>query len=197
YFINTDIHKSSADVERQYIDLVAAVRAEVTIPLSVKVGAAFSSIPYMMNQLVQAGANGLVLFNRYLEPDIDLERLEFTPRLVLSSRHELWRPLRWIAVLRDQLKTSLAVTSGVHFADDVIKSLLAGADGVMMASLLMRYGPDSVHKLLAEITHWLQSGGYTSVEQMKGSMSLRNVPDSSVLERANYMKALVSYTDRA
>ena len=197
YFINTDIHKSSADVERQYIDLVAAVRTEVTIPLSVKVGAAFSSIPYMMNQLVQAGANGLVLFNRYLEPDIDLERLEFTPRLVLSSRHELWRPLRWIAVLRDQLKTSLAVTSGVHFADDVIKSLLAGADGVMMASLLMRYGPDSVHKLLAEITHWLQSGGYTSVEQMKGSMSLRNVPDSSVLERANYMKALVSYTDRA
>lgn len=195
YFVPTDPKMTSQDVERRYVDLVAAVRAEVTIPLAVKVGPFFSSIPHVMQQFAKAGANGLVLFNRFLEPDVDLEYLSFVPRLVLSSRHELWRPLRWIAVLRDQLDVSLAVTSGIHFADDVIKSLLAGADVTMVASLLLRYGPDAVHKLLSEITHWLASGQYESVSQMRGSMSLKNCPDASALERANYMKALVSYTD--
>lgn len=196
YWVNTDPQVSSQDVEKQYIDLVADVRSSVQIPLAVKVGAQFSSIPHVMQQLVAAGANGLVLFNRYLEPDIDLERLEFQPRLVLSSRHELWRPLRWIAILRDQVAVSLAVTSGVHFSDDAIKALLAGADVVTLAALLLRYGPESLRKLLAEMTHWLTNGGYESVAQMKGSMSLRNIADRGALERANYMKALVSYTDQ-
>ncbi|MFO0870655.1 MAG: dihydroorotate dehydrogenase-like protein [Pirellulales bacterium] len=196
YFVPTDADMTSLEVEQQYVDLIAAVRREVTIPLAVKVGPFFSSIPHVMRQFVRAGANGLVLFNRFLEPDIELDQLHFTPRLVLSSRHELWRPLRWVAVLRDQLPVSLAVTSGVHFADDVLKALLVGADVTMMASLLLRYGPEALSKLLSEITHWMESGGYQSVEQLKGSMSLRNCADSSALERANYMKALVSYTDK-
>ena len=196
YFVPTDADMTSSEVEQQYVDLIAAVRREVTIPLAVKVGPFFSSIPHVMRQFVRAGANGLVLFNRFLEPDIELDQLHFTPRLVLSSRHELWRPLRWGAVLRDQVPVSLAVTSGVHFADDVLKALLVGADVTMMASLLLRYGPEALSKLLSEITHWMESGGYQSVEQLKGSMSLRNCADSSALERANYMKALVSYTDK-
>jgi dihydroorotate dehydrogenase (fumarate) len=195
YFVPTDVEMTSQEVEQRYVDLIAAVRAEVQIPLSVKVGPFFSSVPHVARQFAQAGANGLVLFNRFLEPDIELDQLQFTPRLVLSSRHELWRPLRWIAILRDQLDVSFAVTSGVHFSDDVLKALLVGADVAMMASLLLRYGPDAVPKLLAEITHWLETGGYASVQQMKGSMSLRNCADSSALERANYMKALVSYSD--
>lgn len=195
YFVPTDADMTSLEVEQQYVDLIAAVRAEVQIPLAVKVGPFFSSIPNVTRQFARAGANGLVLFNRFLEPDIELDQLQFTPRLVLSSRHELWRPLRWIAILRDQLDVSLAVTSGVHFADDVLKALLVGADVAMLASLLLRYGPDAVPKLLTEISHWLETGGYASVSQMKGSMSLRNCADSSALERANYMKALVSYSD--
>ncbi|MFO0903124.1 MAG: dihydroorotate dehydrogenase-like protein [Pirellulales bacterium] len=195
YFIPTDPDMTSLDVENRYVDLIQAVRAEVTIPLAVKVGASFSSIPHVLRKFVDAGADGLVLFNRYLEPDVDLEQLAFVPRVMLSSRHEMWRPLRWIAVLRDQLQASLAITSGVHFSEDVIKGLLAGADVAMMASLLLRYGPEAIDKLLHEITHWLETGGYESVQQMKGSMSLKRCADPSALERANYMKALASYTD--
>ena len=195
YFIPTDPDMTSLDVENRYVDLIKAVRAEVSIPLAVKVGASFSSIPHVMRKFVAAGANGLVLFNRYLEPDVDLEQLAFVPRVMLSSRHEMWRPLRWVAVLRDQLSASLAITSGVHFSEDVIKGLLAGADVAMMASLLLRYGPETIGKLRHEITHWLESGGYESVEQMKGSMSLKKCADPSALERSNYMKALTSYTD--
>jgi dihydroorotate dehydrogenase (fumarate) len=195
YFVPTDPEMTSMDVERRYVELLASVRREVSIPLAVKVGPFFSSIPNVMRQFARAGANGLVLFNRYLEPDIDLETLQFTPRVLLSSRHELWRPLRWIAVLRDQLDLSLAVTSGVHFAEDVLKAILAGADVAMMTSLLLRHGPESLRRLLPEISHWMETGGYSSIEQMKGSMSLKNCADASQLERANYMKALTSYTD--
>jgi dihydroorotate dehydrogenase (fumarate) len=195
YFVPTDPDMTSVDVERRYVELIASVRREVSIPLAVKVGPFFSAIPNVMRQFARAGANGLVLFNRYLEPDIDLETLQFTPRVLLSSRHELWRPLRWIAVLRDQLDLSLAITSGVHFAEDVLKAILTGADVAMMTSLLLRHGPETLRRLLPEISHWMETGGYSSIEQMKGSMSLKNCPDASQLERANYMKALTSYTD--
>lgn len=197
YFVPTDAQMSGADVERRYLELVSAVRKSISIPLGVKIGPYFSSLPHFARQLIDAGADGLVLFNRYLEPDINLDELAIEPNLVLSSRHELRLPLRWIAILRDQLaSTSIAATSGVHFAEDVIKALLVGADAVMMASVVLRYGPSCLHKLLEEVSHWMVSREYESVEQMKGSMSRVKCDDPSALERSNYMKALISFTDR-
>lgn len=194
YFVPTDPEMSGADVESRYVDLVAKVKESVTIPLAVKLCSQFSSIPNFAKRLSDAGVDGLVLFNRYLEPDIDLETLEITPDLVLSSRHELRLPLRWIAILRDHISASLAATSGAHFAEDVIKLLLAGADVVMMTSVLLTHGPEYVNSLRADITHWLEENEYESVKQLKGSMSRANCPDPSALERGNYMKALVSYS---
>jgi dihydroorotate dehydrogenase (fumarate) len=136
----------------------------------------------------------LVLFNRWLEPDIDLENLEFKPQLVLSSRHELRLPLRWIAILRDQISVSLAATSGVHYTEDVVKALLVGSDVTMLASVLLQRGPEYLSQLLNELKSWLEEREYTSVQQLKGSMSRIHCADPSALERANYMKALVSYT---
>lgn len=194
YFVPTDPDVSGADVERRYVDLVASVRQSVTIPLAVKIGTSFSSIPHFAQQLAAAGANGLVLFNRWLEPDIDLEKLEITPNLVLSNRYEMRVPLRWIAILREHLSISLAGTSGVHYAEDVIKLLLGGADVVMLASALLKYGPETLSKLRDDLRVWLEENEYESVRQMKGSMSRANCPQPSELERGNYMKALVSYT---
>jgi dihydroorotate dehydrogenase (fumarate) len=194
YFVPTDPELTSADVEQQYVDLVASVRAAISIPLSVKVGQNFSSLPHFAHQLKGAGADGLVLFNRYLEPDIDLQTLQVVPQLVLSNRHELRSPLRWIAILRDQLPISLAATSGVHFAEDVIKLLLAGADVVMMTSALLKHGVSYVTELTDQLRDWLDVNEYKSVEQLKGSMSRENCPNPGELDRANYMKALVSFT---
>ena len=137
---------------------------------------------------------GVVLFNRFLEPDIDLETLQSVPQLVLSNRHELRAPLRWIAILRDQVSISLAATSGIHFPEDVIKLLLVGADVCMLTSSLLRHGIDYVSEMLEGIQNWLDVNGYDSVEQLKGSMSYGNCPDAGNYERANYMKAIVSYT---
>ena len=136
----------------------------------------------------------MVLFNRYLEPDIDLETLQIAPQLVLSNRHEMRVPLRWIAILRDQVSISLAATSGIHYPEDVIKLLLVGADVCMMTSTLLRHGVEYVGEMLRAIQEWLDAHEYESVEQLKGSMSYGNCPDSGNLERANYMKAIVSYT---
>ena len=194
YFVATDPTMSSADVEQRYIDLVSTVRGAVRIPLAVKIGAQFSNLTNFVPRLVRAGANGVVLFNRFLEPDIDLEKLQITPQLVLSNRHELRLPLRWIAILRDQVSISLAATSGIHYPEDVIKLLLAGADVCMLTSTLLRHGAEYVSEMLDAIQNWLDAHEYASVEQLKGSMSYGNCPDSGNLERANYMKAIVSYT---
>ena len=194
YFVSTDTDMTSADVEQRYLDLVAAVKEKLSIPLAVKIGAYFSGLPNFAGRLMEAGADGLVLFNRYLEPDIDLESLQFKPQLVLSSRHELRLPLRWIAILRDQLSGSIAATSGIHFTEDVVKALLVGADVTMLTSVLLQRGPDFAAQLLKELDAWLTEREYTSVEQLKGSMSRIHCSDPSQLERANYMKALVSYT---
>ena len=137
-----------------------------------------------------------MLFNRFLEPDLDLESLTVTPDLVLSTPHELRLPLRWIAILRGRIQASLAVTSGVHSVRDVLKALLVGADVTMMASALLQRGPEHVREVVAELRNWLTEFEYTSVEQLKGSMSQINCPDPSAFERANYMKALTSYTGR-
>ena len=194
YFVPTDPNMAAADVERRYCDLVAAVRDSVSIPLAVKIGPNFTSLPNFAQSLVAAGANGIVLFNRYLEADIDLEALEIKPDLVLSNRHEARVPLRWISILRDQMTASLAATSGVHRMQGAVKLLLAGADVIMMASILLMKGPEFLTTILDDMREWLEEMEYDSVEQMKGSMSRANSPNPSALERANYMKALTSFS---
>ena len=194
YFVPTDPTKTAAAIEQQYIDLVTLVRKSISIPLAVKIGQNFTSLPNFAQQLVAAGADGLVLFNRFLEADIDLETLEYRPDLILSNRHEVRIPVRWIGILRDELKISLAASSGVHRMEGVIKLLLAGADITMMTSILLMNGPEYIETMLEEVTQWLIEYKCESVEQLKGSMSRGNCPNPSALERANYMKALVSYT---
>ena len=182
------------DVEQQYADLVREVRQSVSLPLAIKIGPNFTALPNFAQQLQHAGANGLVLFNRYLEADIDLETLHVKPDLVLSNRHEARVPIRWIAILRDQIPISLAATSGIHRLQGVLKLIMAGADVTMMASILLVKGPEFLVTLEEELRHWLEEHEYESIEQMKGSMSHANCPNPSALERANYMKALTNFT---
>ena len=194
YFVPTDPTIPAAEVEKQYVDLVAQVKESISIPLAVKIGQNFTSMPHFARQLQIAGADGLVLFNRYLEADINLETLRYFPDLVLSNRHEARVPIRWISILRDDLDISMAATSGVHRAQGVIKLLLAGADITMLTSILIIKGPVFLSIILDEVTQWLEENEYESVEQLKGSMSQGNCTDPGALVRANYMKALVNYT---
>jgi dihydroorotate dehydrogenase (fumarate) len=194
YFVPTDCGMDGSEVERRYVDLVGEVRQSVSIPLAVKIGAQFSSIPNVAFRLMTAGADGLVLFNRFLEPDLDLESLQIVPDLILSQRHEVRLPLRWIAILRDQMQCSLAASSGIHDAANVIRVLLVGADVAMMTTALLKHHPTYVTPVLNELSSWLAEHQYESVEQLKGSMSRANCPNPSMLERANYMKALATYT---
>jgi dihydroorotate dehydrogenase (fumarate) len=196
YFIATDVAMSGRDVESRYLELVAAVKDSVSIPLAVKVGPYFSAMANMAKRLVEAGADGLVLFNRFLQPDIDLETLETRPRLVLSTPFELLVPLRWIAILKGRIRASLALTSGLHTAEDLIKALLAGADAGMIASALFEEGAEQIARILDGLRSWMEQKEYASVEQLKGSMSQENCPDPAAFERGNYMKALTSYTGR-
>jgi dihydroorotate dehydrogenase (fumarate) len=194
YFVATDPEMTSADVENRYIDLVATVHDAVKIPIAVKIGPQFSNLTNFVPRLAQAGASGVVMFNRFLEPDIDLETLKVTPHLALSHRNELRAALRWIAILRERTSISLAATGGIHYPEDVIKLLLVGADVCMVTSTLLRHGAEYVGVMLPAIQNWLDEKEYESVEQLKGSMSYGNCPDAGNLERANYMKAIVSYT---
>jgi dihydroorotate dehydrogenase (fumarate) len=193
YAVETDAAASGADVEARTAALVREVRASVAIPLAVKVGPFYSAFAHMAAQLADAGADGLVLFNRFLQPDIDLETLEVAPWLALSTPAELRLPLRWIAILRDSLRVSLAGTSGVHDWEGALKLLLAGADAVMVASAALARGPEVVTDMLDGIRAWMIEREYTSVEQLKGSLSRSSSPDAAAFERANYMRALVSY----
>lgn len=194
YFVPTDPNMSAADVESRYVDIVANVAQQISIPLSVKLGPYFSSLPHLAQRLVQAGASGLVLFNRYLDPEIDLEKLRVQPFLALSTPSESRLVLRWLGVLRDQLQCSLAATSGIHSTDEVIKALLAGANVTMMASALVRHGPEHVTKVLEGLKRWMVDRQYSSVQQLIGSVSRNRSQDGSAFERANYMKALVAFT---
>ena len=194
YFLATDPDDTSEAVERRYVDLVRAVRAEVRVPVAVKIAPYFSALAHMAQRLVQAGAAGLVLFNRFVQPDIMLDELEVAPQLVLSSSDELRLALRWIAILHGRVPANLAATGGVHTPEDLLKLLLAGADCVMCASSLLQHGPGHVALLLGGLERWLSEREYTSVRQMKGSLSQRACPDPAAFERANYMKALRSYT---
>ena len=194
YFVPSDPTMSAVDVEQHYVDLVGAVRASIKIPMAVKIGQNFTSLPHFARQLATAGADGLVLFNRFLEADINLETLEYRPDLVLSNRHEARIPIRWISLLRDEIDISLAASSGVHRYQGIIKLLLAGADVTMMTTILLMNGPEYLATLLVEVEQWLKENEYESVKQLKGSMSRGNCSDPSALVRANYMKAMVSYT---
>ncbi|HEY7658967.1 MAG TPA: dihydroorotate dehydrogenase-like protein [Actinomycetota bacterium] len=193
YFIAADPDEPSEAVEFRYESLVEAVRAEVTIPLAVKIGPFFSSVGHVARRLVSAGADGLVLFNRFMQPDIDLETMSVDPTLHLSTAAELLLPLRWVAILRDRVDASLASTTGVHTSEDAIKMLLVGADAVMVASTLLRNGPDYLAELLEGVERWLDEHGYASVEQAKGSMSQRNVANPIAFERSNYAQAVTSF----
>jgi dihydroorotate dehydrogenase (fumarate) len=194
YIVATDPTMTAAELEQRYIDLVAVVREAITIPVAVKLGLQFSNLTNFVPRLAQAGANGAVLFNRFLEPDIDIESLRLSPQLVLSSRHEMRAALRWIAILRDQVSMSLGATGGIHYPEDVVKMLLVGADACLVTSTLLRHGAEYVDEVLRTVQEWLDTHEYESVEQLKGSMSYGNCPDAGNLERANYMKAIVSYT---
>jgi dihydroorotate dehydrogenase (fumarate) len=193
YFLATDPDDTSGAVEQRYLDLVAAVRAETRVPVAVKVAPYFSAFAHMARQLVASGASGLVLFNRFVQPDIMLDELEVAPHLVLSTSDELRLALRWIAILHGRVEASLAATGGAHTAEDVLKLLLAGADCVMMASSLLKQGPTQVRAVLTGVEAWMAEREYVSVQQMRGSLSQRACPDPAAFERANYMKALKSY----
>jgi dihydroorotate dehydrogenase (fumarate) len=182
-------------VEQRYVEIVAAVQVVLTIPLAVKLGPYFSSLPNMARRLVaEVGVEGLVLFNRYLQPDIALETLEVSPRLTLSKDAELPLPLRWIAILRPQLSSSLAASTGVHIPDDVFKLLLVGADVTMNTSALLRHGPAYLRTLLDGLQARLEEKGYGSIGQIKGILSQRNCPDPATFERANYIRTIATST---
>ena len=195
YFIPTDPDVSGEQVEKRYLAIVKLVREAVTIPVSVKISPYFSSTAHFANELCKVGASGLVLFNRFYQPDLDIYQLEVVPSLELSSPAELRLPLRWIAMLYDRVPADLALTSGVHTYQDVIKGLMAGASVTMMASELLKRGISRIQDILEVMHIWLEENGYESVEQMQGSMSQVHVADPSAFERANYMRVLKSWRD--
>ena len=190
YFIPAETDVTGMEIEQRYIDIVRAVKSAVRIPVAVKVSPFFSNMTNMAKWLVEAGADGLVLFNRFYQPDIDLNELEVRPNVLLSAPQALRLPLTWIGILYGRLRASLAATSGVHGAEDVIKLLMAGADVTMLCSVLLRNGPGYLRIIEQELREWLDQHEYDSVEQMQGSMSQLRCSDPSAFERAQYMRAV-------
>ena len=193
YYIPADLTTSGREVEQRYIEIVKAVKAAVTVPVAVKLSPFFSAIGSMAKALDDAGADGLVLFNRFYQPDFDLDKLVVAPNLQLSTPDEIRLPLLWLAVLYGRLRASLGATRGVHTPIEVVKYLMAGADAVMTTSALLKNGIDYLTTLRDGLRTWMEVHGYASVTQMKGSMSQRNVTDPTAFERANYIKTLESY----
>src|SRR4051794_15434534 len=196
YNIAVDPNRTGEQVEQQYVELVKAVKAEVNIPVAVKLGPYFSSMANMAKKLDAAGANGLVLFNRFYQPDYNLETLEVVPNLILSNSHELFLRLHWIAVIYGTIRADLALTGGVHTAADVVKSMMAGAKIAMMTSALLKRGISYLDTLSTELLIWMGEHEYDSIKQMQGSMSRNAVPQPGAFERANYLKVLSSYSMR-
>jgi dihydroorotate dehydrogenase (fumarate) len=193
YYIPTDPFLTSDDVEQSYFDIVKDVRNQVTIPIAVKLSPFFTSMANVATHLDKIGINGLVLFNRFYQPDINLDTLSVEPGVVLSSSNSMRLPLRWIGILYSKVKASLAATTGIHTAEDVIKMTMAGADVTMMCSALLRHGPKRIREVLDEVRRWMIEHEYESLDLMRGSMSHKSVADPSAFERANYMKALQGY----
>lgn len=193
YYIATDPEMPGTAVEQRYIDVLTEVRKAVTIPVAVKIGPYFSSMANMAKRLSEAGARGLVLFNRFYQPDIDLVNLTVVPHLLLSSSYEMRLPLRWTALLYGRVEADLAITSGVHDHEDVLRCVMAGANVVQMASELLRHGLGRIEQILEGMRNWMTEFEYESISQMRGSMSQRNVAEPAAYERANYMKVLDSW----
>jgi len=193
YDLATDVATPSTELENRHTQLVRDVRKVIKIPLAVKLSPFYTALPNFAHRLVEAGADGLVLFNRFYQPDFDLDALDVIPNLVLSNSHELRLPLRWIAILYGRLTADFALTSGVHSAEDVIKAVMAGASVAMTASELLKNGVGRIPEILSDLQVWMGEHEYKSIQQMKGSMSQQAVANPEQFERANYMKVLNSY----
>jgi len=196
YYLPTDVSLSSAELEEIYLTLVRDICRQVHIPIAVKLSPFFTALPFMARRLVQAGADGLVLFNRFYQPDFDLETLAVVPNLKLSSSHDLRLPLRWIALLYGRIETDFALTSGVHTAEDALKAMMAGANVAMLTSELLAHGIWRLQDILDDMRAWMDAHEYESISQMRGSMSQRAVAEPAAFERANYMIALNSFDRR-
>jgi dihydroorotate dehydrogenase (fumarate) len=193
YYLPTNLNLGSAEVEQIYLDILTDVKAAVSIPVAMKMNPYFSALANMARRLSEAGADGLVLFNRFYQPDLDIENLDVVPHLVLSDSNELRLPLRWLAILYGRIQANLALTTGVHTVNDVLKGLMAGASVTMMASELLHNGPDRITAILGDLVNWMEEHEYESVAQMQGSLSQINVAEPAAFERANYMRVLNSY----
>lgn len=193
YYIATDLDMTSSDIEDTQVELVAEVKSAIKIPLAVKISPFVTSIPNFAKRLVEAGADGLVLFNRFYQPDFDLDELEIVHSLDLSTSSDLRLPLRWISILHGKVNADFALTSGVHSHTDVLKAMMAGAKIAMMASSLLHGGEQVIGPLLSELEVWMQEHEYESIQQMQGSMSQKSVKEPAAFERANYMKVLNSF----
>lgn len=190
YFIPSDMDMPGYEVEQQYVDIVRAVRSSVRIPVAIKLSPFFSNMAHTAKWMVDAGADALVLFNRFYQPDIDLDELEVRPNVLLSTPQALRLPLTWIGILYGRVRANLAATSGIHSAEDVIKLLMAGADVTMLCSALLRNGASALQTIERELVEWMEEHEYESVEQMRGSMSQLRCADPSAFERAQYMRAV-------
>jgi dihydroorotate dehydrogenase (fumarate) len=193
YYIPTDISLTAMEVEDTYVEILKAVKSVIQIPVAVKLGPYFSNMAHMAKKLDEAGANALVLFNRFYQPDFNLDNLEIRPNVLLSTPHALRLPLRWIAILYKRIQADLAATSGIHSAQDIIKMLLAGANVTMLCSVLLKYGIEQIKAIEKGLVDWMEKNEYESVEQMRGSMSQIHCPNPSAFERAQYMQALQTY----
>jgi dihydroorotate dehydrogenase (fumarate) len=196
YNVPIDPEMTAIDLEQSYIDLVTDIRKKIHIPLAIKLSPFFSSPANLASRLVKAGANGLVMFNRFYQPDLDTETLEVVPSLSLSTSSDLLLPLRWTAILYGRVQADLALTGGVHTCQDAIKAVMAGAKVAMLASELIAHGAGRVTEMLDEMGKWMEEYEYTAVKQMRGSMSQKAVADPAAFERANYMKAPTSFDNR-
>lgn len=194
YMLATDPARSSDEIEEVYVEVLKAVKSSVKIPVAMKLSPYFSALAAMAKRLDEAGADALVLFNRFYQPDLDLEALEVKPGVTLSSSTDLRLPLRWIAILFGRIKASMAGSSGVYTAEDAIKLVMAGADVVNLCAALLKNGPNHLGKVLGEMSSWLEAHDYASLKMARGSMSQKNVAEPAAYERANYIKALNSYT---
>lgn len=197
YFIPTDLDLTAQELENAQVELVAQVKSTISIPLAVKLSPFVTALPNFARKIVGAGASGLVLFNRFYQPDFDLNELEIVHSLDLSTSAELRLPLRWISILHGKLNADFALTSGVHTANDVLKAMMAGAKVAMMASNLLHHGDQVIPSMLNELETWMKEREYISIKQMQGSMSQKSVKEPAAFERANYMKVLNSYRELA
>jgi len=194
YYVAADIEQNSAELEARYLELVRELRAEVAIPITVKLSPQFTTVLHFAKQLEEAGADGLALFNRFYQPDIDLETLQITPLLHLSTPADALLAMRWIAILYGRVKLSLAATGGIHSAEDALKMLLAGADVTHLCSSLMTYGPQRLAQIKYDMEIWMEEHGFNSITELKGRVSQQHAADPAAFERANYLWVLDNYS---